>query len=83
MAGEHRKAQARVVVTGIDEKGKSTIVSDGPTPVRLETPGMTICDLWEVEPPVERGRQERVERRRSPRSGKDRVRHAGHHVRSR
>lgn len=49
MAGEHRKAQARVVVTGVDENGKSTIVSDGPTPVRMETPGMTICDLWEVE----------------------------------
>ena len=49
MTGEHRKAQARVVVTGVDENGKSTIVSDGPTPVRLETPGMTICDLWEVE----------------------------------
>lgn len=32
----------------MDESGKSTFVADEPTPVRLETAGMTICDVWQV-----------------------------------
>jgi mannose-6-phosphate isomerase-like protein (cupin superfamily) len=48
MAGEHRKAQARRVVTGLDDAGRSTFIDDTDTPVRLETSGMTICDIWQV-----------------------------------
>jgi Cupin domain len=48
MAGEHRQAQARRVIAGLDDSGKSAIVADESTPVRLETPGMTICDIWQV-----------------------------------
>jgi mannose-6-phosphate isomerase-like protein (cupin superfamily) len=48
MAGEHRKAHARRVVTGVDESGKSAIVADEPTPNRLENSGMTICDIWQL-----------------------------------
>jgi mannose-6-phosphate isomerase-like protein (cupin superfamily) len=48
MAGEHLQIQPRRVVTGLDESGKSTIVSDGPTPVRVATPGFTVCDIWTV-----------------------------------
>jgi mannose-6-phosphate isomerase-like protein (cupin superfamily) len=49
MPGEHLQVQARRVVTGLDESGKSTIVSDGATPVRVATPGFTVCDIWTVE----------------------------------
>jgi mannose-6-phosphate isomerase-like protein (cupin superfamily) len=48
MAGEHLTAQARRVVSGVDGSGKSTVVADEATPVRLQTPGMTICDIWQV-----------------------------------
>lgn len=49
MAGVHRQAQARRVITGLDDSGRSAVVADEPTPVRLETAGMTICDIWQVE----------------------------------
>jgi mannose-6-phosphate isomerase-like protein (cupin superfamily) len=49
MAGEHLKVFARRVVTGLDESGKSAIVEDGPTPVRVATPGFTVCDIWTVQ----------------------------------
>jgi mannose-6-phosphate isomerase-like protein (cupin superfamily) len=32
----------------MDETGKSSIVSDGPTPVRVAAPGFTVCDIWTV-----------------------------------
>jgi mannose-6-phosphate isomerase-like protein (cupin superfamily) len=48
MAGEHLRAQARRVISGVDESGKSTVIADENTPVRLQTPGMTICDIWQV-----------------------------------
>lgn len=38
MAGKHLEAQARVVVSGLDESGKSTIVSDGNTATRIAAP---------------------------------------------
>jgi mannose-6-phosphate isomerase-like protein (cupin superfamily) len=48
MAGEHLQVHARRVVTGLDESGKSTVVADGATPVRVSTPGFTVCDIWTV-----------------------------------
>jgi mannose-6-phosphate isomerase-like protein (cupin superfamily) len=48
VAGEHTTAQARRVVSGLDQSGKSTVVADESTPVRLQAPGMTICDIWQV-----------------------------------
>jgi len=49
MAGEHLEIQARRVVTGLDTQGKSTIVADGPTPIRVAAPGFTVCDIWTVQ----------------------------------
>jgi hypothetical protein len=49
VAGEHLHVQARRVVTGLDDSGKSTIVSDDLTPVRVATAGFTVCDIWRVE----------------------------------
>jgi mannose-6-phosphate isomerase-like protein (cupin superfamily) len=49
MSGEYAKAKVRRVVTGLDENGKSTIVSDGPTPARLVTPGNVKNDVWRID----------------------------------
>lgn len=49
MAGEHLKVHSRRVLTGLDEAGRSTIVSDAPTPIRVATPGFTVCDIWRIE----------------------------------
>ncbi len=49
MAGEHLKVMSRRVVTGLDDDGRSTIVADSPTPVRVATPGFTVCDIWRVD----------------------------------
>ncbi|TCK25775.1 cupin domain-containing protein [Pseudonocardia endophytica] len=49
MPGEHLKAQARVVVSGVDENGQSTIVSDGNTATRVAAPGFTVMDTWQVD----------------------------------
>ena len=49
MAGEHLEIQARRVVTGVDANGRSGFVEDAPTPVRVATPGFTVCDIWTVQ----------------------------------
>ena len=49
MAGKHLEAQARVVVSGRDEHGRSTIVSDGNTATRITAPGFTVMDTWQVD----------------------------------
>jgi mannose-6-phosphate isomerase-like protein (cupin superfamily) len=49
MAGEHLNAQARRVVSGLDENGKSTIVFDGNTTTRVATPGFTAMDIWQID----------------------------------
>jgi mannose-6-phosphate isomerase-like protein (cupin superfamily) len=48
VAGEHKTAYARRVVSGVDSSGKSAVIRDEPTPVRLQAPGMTISDIWQV-----------------------------------
>lgn len=48
MAGEHLKAQARRVITGFNEHGRSYIERDELTPHRLPMPGNTKCDIWRV-----------------------------------
>ena len=48
MAGEHRNMRARRVVTGLDDQGRSTIVSDGPTETRLVTDALTRNDIWQA-----------------------------------
>lgn len=45
----HSSAQARRVVTGVDDSAKSIIVSDSLVTSRLETPGNTKCDIWRVD----------------------------------
>ena len=49
MAGAHLETQARLVISGLDEAGRSTIVSDGNSSVRVATPGFTVCELWQVD----------------------------------
>ena len=49
MAGAHLEAQARLVVSGVDADGRSTIVSDGNSTVRVATPGFTVCELWQTD----------------------------------
>lgn len=49
MPGEHLNAQARVVVSGLDDEGRSTIVSDGDSQVRVAAPGFTVLELWQVD----------------------------------
>jgi hypothetical protein len=46
MAGKHREVRARRVVTGLDENGKSTIVSDDLTETRLAADAFTLNHLW-------------------------------------
>jgi mannose-6-phosphate isomerase-like protein (cupin superfamily) len=48
MAGQHRDAQARRVVVGYDDDGKSAVLEDGLTTTRLAGPGNTKCDIWRV-----------------------------------
>lgn len=48
MTGEHLHAQARRVVTGFTEDGRSCVLSDELTPHRLPNPGNTKCDIWRV-----------------------------------
>jgi hypothetical protein len=43
------QVHARRVITGLDESGRSTIVTDELTPVRVATPGFTVCDIWTVD----------------------------------
>ncbi|MEV7136380.1 hypothetical protein AB0N24_26340 [Arthrobacter sp. NPDC093128] len=48
MVGEHFSAQARRVIAGVDEQGRSTIDVDEDTSIRLTTPAFTVCDIWQV-----------------------------------
>jgi mannose-6-phosphate isomerase-like protein (cupin superfamily) len=48
MAGEHYRAQARRVITGVDHNGRSTVTGDELTPRRATAPAFTICDIWET-----------------------------------
>jgi mannose-6-phosphate isomerase-like protein (cupin superfamily) len=48
VAGEHYSAQARRVITGVDQDGRSTVVTDELTPRRATAPAFTICDIWET-----------------------------------
>jgi quercetin dioxygenase-like cupin family protein len=49
MAGESMQFQARRVITGWDENGKSKIDIDEDTPRRTATPGYTVCQVWRAE----------------------------------
>ena len=49
MAGAHLETQARLVVSGITPEGRSTIVSDADSNVRVATPGFTVCELWQTD----------------------------------
>lgn len=49
MPGEHLNAQSRLIVTGLDDNGKSAIISDGNTEVRVATPGFTVMELWQFD----------------------------------
>ena len=49
LVGEHLEAQARRVVSGFDENGRSTIVSDANTTRRVAEPAFTVCDIWETQ----------------------------------
>jgi mannose-6-phosphate isomerase-like protein (cupin superfamily) len=49
MTKAHLNAQARLVVSGLDAEGKSTIVSDGNASCRVAAPGFTVMDLWQVD----------------------------------
>ena len=46
MAGEHYEARARRILVGVDELGRSTIVSDADVQTRLATPGFTRNVIW-------------------------------------
>jgi mannose-6-phosphate isomerase-like protein (cupin superfamily) len=48
MAGEHYNAQARRVITGVDDNGRSTVTGDEVTPRRTTAPAFTVCDIWET-----------------------------------
>jgi mannose-6-phosphate isomerase-like protein (cupin superfamily) len=46
MAGEHLEARARRVLVGLDDSGRSTIVSDAAVETRLATPAFTRNVIW-------------------------------------
>jgi hypothetical protein len=46
MTGKHRDVHARRVVTGLDEHGRSTIVSDDLATTRLEADAFTLNHIW-------------------------------------
>lgn len=55
MATDHLNVHARRIVVGLDEQGRSTFVSDGPTGTRIATEAYTINQIWqatEVPTPV-------------------------------
>jgi hypothetical protein len=49
MSEERAKAQARRVIAGVDNNGKSTIVSDENTATRVALPSFTVNDVWRVD----------------------------------
>ena len=58
MAGEHRSAEARRIVTGLDGSGQSVFASDEPSPTKVVTDAWTRIDIWqahEVPTPVMAG----------------------------
>ena len=48
MAGQYSEAHARLVVTGLDDDGRSTVVSDDVTKTRLVTEAYTLNHLWQA-----------------------------------
>jgi hypothetical protein len=48
MAGEHMEMRVRRVVAGLDESGRSTVISDGFTETRAATPAFTLNQIWQV-----------------------------------
>jgi mannose-6-phosphate isomerase-like protein (cupin superfamily) len=48
MAGEYSSVHARRIVIGLDDEGKSSIVSDGLTQTRLITGAFTRNDIWQA-----------------------------------
>ena len=48
MTREHLVAYARRVLTGLDDQGRSTIVSDAPAETRLATEAFTRNVIWGV-----------------------------------
>ena len=46
MAGEHLEARARRVLVGLDDAGRSTIISDADVETRLATPAFTRNVIW-------------------------------------
>ena len=48
MTGEHRKAHARRIVTGLNKVGLSTVVSDAVTSTRLVTDAYTLNQIWQA-----------------------------------
>jgi mannose-6-phosphate isomerase-like protein (cupin superfamily) len=48
MAGEHLEVRARRVVVGLDDNGRSAIVSDGLTETRVATPAFTDNQIWQA-----------------------------------
>jgi hypothetical protein len=49
MAGEHRKVEARRVVTGLNDEGKSAVVSDAITPNRVAFDACTVNKIWQFD----------------------------------
>jgi mannose-6-phosphate isomerase-like protein (cupin superfamily) len=48
MSREYRLTRARRVVTGLDDEGRSTILSDGLTETRLLTDAFARNDIWQA-----------------------------------
>ncbi|MCI0142607.1 cupin domain-containing protein [Arthrobacter bambusae] len=46
MKKDYATAQARRIITGVDEYGKSCFVSDEETPVRFSSEANTKCEIW-------------------------------------
>src|SRR6478736_8980567 len=46
MPREHLKAHARRVLTGLDDQGRSTFISDAPAETRLATEAFTRNVIW-------------------------------------
>jgi mannose-6-phosphate isomerase-like protein (cupin superfamily) len=49
MAGEYRDLRARRIVTGLDDQGRSAIVSDAYTDTRLVTDAFMRNDIWQAK----------------------------------
>ncbi|MER5435809.1 cupin domain-containing protein [Streptomyces sp. NPDC002588] len=48
MTGEHKQTRARRIMIGLDDRGRSTIVEDGPTRTRLATEAYTLNQIWQA-----------------------------------